>query len=76
MANEQTPTGTVMRGRTVIVPHPTEKRVVGQHPMTGEPIIAPVLMEFGPEQEVTLPASEVARLQGLGFLFDPNKVIV
>lgn len=68
--------GTVARGRTVAVPHPTKKKVVGSNPETGKPIYGPVMTDHGPGQEVTLPESEIASLRERGFLVDPSKSVI
>jgi hypothetical protein len=66
-----TGTGVVARGRTVIGPHPTETETFGNGP-DGKPIVRPVHTTFNPGDTVTLPAGEIARLRGLGFLVDPD----
>jgi len=67
--------GVVARGRTVQVPHPTEKKVVGQNPVTGQAIMGPTMREFGPGEEVTLQEKEIVNLRAQGFLVDPGKII-
>jgi len=70
-----TATAIVARGRTVCAPHPTKKIAVGPHPQTGEMMMVAELMEYGPEQEITLPVDEIVRFRELGFLVDQNKII-
>jgi hypothetical protein len=60
----------------VQVPHPTEKKVIGSNPETGQPIYGPVMRTFGPGQEVTIPVAEIASLRERGFLLDPSKSVV
>ncbi len=72
---EKMATGRVARGRTVTVPHPTDKIPCGVHPVTHEPMFAPRQVDHGPGSEITLPAADIAWLREHGFLVDPNKVI-
>ena len=65
---------TVARGRTVYIPDPERKVFRGRTPDTGVEVYGQALAEFGPGQEVELPADEVASLRGLGYLIDPDKV--
>jgi hypothetical protein len=69
-SEEQVPMarGTVAPGRTVCIPHPTEKVNVGPHPVTLEPMLVPKLAEHGPGAEITLPAEDIAQLLDMGFL--------
>jgi hypothetical protein len=64
--------GTVARGRTVSIPHPTEKRIVGRN-LDGKEIVGAPLVNFGPGREVTLPADEIVSLRKLGYLIDPEQ---
>jgi hypothetical protein len=65
---------TVARGRTVSVPHPTEKVFVGRLPETGAERFGPKMIDYGPGQEVELPHAEIAELRAKGFLIDPGAV--
>jgi hypothetical protein len=66
--------GTVERGRTVVVPHPS-KRITAKYTEEGKPVIVPVLQHFGPGEEVELPIEEVILFKKLGYLVDPTKKI-
>lgn len=47
---------------------PTGERVVTGYSQDGAEVFRPVLGFYGPGSQVTLPATEVARLRALGFL--------
>lgn len=64
--------GTVERGRTVVVPHPTKTRVVSYTP-EGKPVSQPVYLTYGPGMEVELPAEEIAFFRERGYIVDPTK---
>jgi len=60
----------VARGRTVVAP--TGEKRVGRYNDEGKPITVPVLKNFGPDQEIELPAGEIAWLRSTGHLVDPR----
>ncbi len=65
---------TVAGGRTVAVPHPTNRKPVGTTP-EGKAITQAELVHYGPGQEVELPVDEIARLRGTGHLVDPDRPV-
>lgn len=65
---------TVARGRSVMKPDASRKRLAG-YSDKGEPRYTPELVQYGPGQEVDLPADEVKTLRQLGFLIDPGAVV-
>ena len=63
--------GTVARGRTVVIPDTTKKKIVNHTP-EGKPIYQAILNEFGPGHEVNLPLDEIKQLRVQGYLIDPG----
>jgi hypothetical protein len=61
---------TVARGRTLSAPHATRQQVIG-YSDDGKPIYRPVMVDFGPGQEVELAVDEITELRATGFLIDP-----
>lgn len=61
---------TVANGKTLHMPHPTEKMCVGYDVEQKANILVPRIAVYGPGVEVELPLSEVHRLKRLGFLVD------
>jgi len=74
-ANEATAIGIVARGRTLHLPIPGERRSVGWDPNEKKTVYAAVTRGHGPGERVELPVSEIKRLQGLGFLVDPDRIV-
>jgi hypothetical protein len=66
-------TGTVASGRTVELP--TGERVFRCFNAHGEALYRPIIKQFRPGQEVTLPEGEFCRLQQLGFIEIPGMVV-
>jgi hypothetical protein len=75
---------TVAHGRSVVVPHPTARRVA-TYDKDGNAVRVPFLMQFMPGQEVVFPpgdpngkplltASEVREYRELGYLVDPDRI--
>lgn len=62
--------GVVARGRTVIAA--TGEKRIGKYSEDGKPIMVPILKTFGPDQEIELPAPEIAWLRSIGHLIDPR----
>lgn len=60
----------VARGRCVDVALAEQRAVCGSD--QGRDVMRARQIRYGPGEEVELPASEVARLRGLGFLVDPD----
>lgn len=69
--SEKTVRGTVARGRTVDIPDPNTRQVVGHTP-EGRPIQRCATRSYGPGHEVELPAREIDSLRSRGFLIDPG----
>jgi hypothetical protein len=67
----RTARATVAAGRTVAIPHPTNRKAVGTTP-EGKAITQAELLHFGPGKEVELPVDEIARLRSTGHLVDPE----
>ena len=66
-------TGRVANGRTIEVP--TGEKTFRCFNSLGEALYRPVMRQIGPGCEVTFPESEFARLQELGFIEDPTKIV-
>ena len=66
---------TVARGRTLCAPDATKKQVTG-YSDDGKPIYRPVMVYFGPGQEVELSADEITELRASGYLIDPKQTPV
>jgi len=67
--------GTVARGRSIIVNDPSGEVVATRYvPETREPIKVLKQITFLPGQEFVAPLSEIQRLRETGFLVDPNRV--
>ena len=62
----------VARGRTLSVPHATKQQVIG-YSEDGKPVQRPVMVDFGPGQEIELAVDEIAELRATGFLIDPSQ---
>lgn len=60
----------VARGRSIVVP--TEQKRLATYTLEGKPVHVPVLKTVGPDQEVELPAADVAWLRSTGHLVDPR----
>jgi hypothetical protein len=61
MPNEEkivTAKAIVAHGRSIMVPHPTRKRVIRSHPMTGEPQYSPETVTHLPGEELNPPAQD------------------
>lgn len=71
---EKTVRATVARGRSVDVPLAGKREVAGYDKETGKPMHRPVMKQFGPGQDVELPADEVATLRKSGHLVDPDRI--
>jgi hypothetical protein len=70
---EETETGIVADGHTVDVPT-GEKVVCGFDAVFARSVFRSVCKSFRPGETVTLPRSEIRRLQQLGFIVDPDKI--
>jgi hypothetical protein len=71
--DEPLESGVVARGRTLLVPEPGSRRVVG-FTKEGLPVERPKLKELREGDPITDTKSEIERFRGLGFVFDPKKV--
>jgi hypothetical protein len=65
---------TVARGRTIVIPDPTNKTITGHTP-EGKPIWRSKLVEYSQGNEVELAPDEIVSLRARGFLLDPAQVI-
>ena len=65
--------GIVARGRTIEVPDVSQSITVGFHEH-GKPVKRAGRKLFGPNQEIELPAEEIAALRAHGFVTDPNRI--
>jgi hypothetical protein len=65
----------VARGRTVTIPHPTET-IVTHRLESGEILRGPRPVDHLEGSEIDLPADEVERLRGLGFLMPPGQHLI
>ncbi len=71
--DERMLTGIVASGRTV--EQPTGQVVFRCFDARGSALYRPIMKQFGPGQQVTLPESELCRLQELGFVETPGMVV-
>jgi hypothetical protein len=65
----------VARGRTVTIPHPSET-IVTHRLESGEILYGPRPADHLEGSEIELPADEVERLRGLGFLMPPGQHLI